>query len=421
MFDNAINDPSVMADGAKRKPISARLWLTIVALCQVFLTPLAAFALTYLVKFDVFGENITISFQKEMIPWIITASLIYGMMALFLALLLGGYMPIKVVDSGGWRRFFRLSRSHRDATERRISRRKFANSPHGKISVLVHQRWENGHSIISTHGGLILLAVPFQVMLATLPLATVLIIPDSIMRENRRLEFALLLYIFILAAVMKYYPILAKKYIGVASFTRKWLISMTRISLLAPVLILWLMGRMASVVVLGWIGSDIDLNIEIEKSFFETTLNIGSIPETSFLDLIAALAVIPLATFITLSVLGAGAGEPPEWMTETLQMTQKNEPIAQGIGIISAASAISTDAIAELGSQINPIENTSPTEEEIISSEDIVDEPRPLNLPSENLDIDFDSFFGDGFGEANKRPSHDEPSISGLGFGESND
>ena len=30
-------------------------------------------------------------------------------------------------------------------------------------------------------------------------------------------------------------------------------------------------------------------------------------------------------------------------------------------------------------------------------------------------------FFGDGFGEANKRPSHDEPSISGLGFGESND
>ena len=84
--------------------------------------------------------------------------------------------------------------------------------------MLVHQRWENGHSIISTHGGLILLAVPFQVMLATLPLATVLIIPDSIMRENRRLEFALILYIFILAAVMKYYPILAKKYIGVAIY-----------------------------------------------------------------------------------------------------------------------------------------------------------------------------------------------------------
>ena len=65
MFDNPINDPGVMADGAKRKPISARLWLTVVALCQVFLTPLAAFALTYLIKFDVFGENITISFQKR--------------------------------------------------------------------------------------------------------------------------------------------------------------------------------------------------------------------------------------------------------------------------------------------------------------------------------------------------------------------
>ena len=37
--------------------------------------------------------------------------------------------------------------------------------------------------------------------------------------------------------------------------------------------------------VLGWIGSDIDLNIDFENRF-ESTLNIGSIPETSFLDLI---------------------------------------------------------------------------------------------------------------------------------------
>ena len=100
---------------------------------------------------------------------------------------------------------------------------------------------------------------------------------------------------------------------------------MTKISWLAPVLILWLMGRMASVVVLGWIGSDIDLNIDFEKSFFETTLNIGSIPETSFLDLIAALAVIPLATFTTLAVLGAGSGDPPEWMIENLELQQSKE------------------------------------------------------------------------------------------------
>ena len=54
-------------------------------------------------------------------------------------------------------------------------------------------------------------------------------VPDSLMRENRRLELALILYIFTLGTVMKYYPKLANKYIGIASFTRKWLISMTDI------------------------------------------------------------------------------------------------------------------------------------------------------------------------------------------------
>ena len=156
----------------------------------------------------------------------------------------------------------------------------------------------------------------------------VLMVPDSLMKENRRLELALILYIFTLGIVMKYYPRIAKKYIGIASFTRKWLISMTKFHGYS-VLILWLMGRMASVVVLGWIGSDIDLNIDFEKSFFETTLNIGSIPETSFLDLIAALAVIPLATFTTLAVLRAGSGDPPEWMIENLELQRSKITICR--------------------------------------------------------------------------------------------
>lgn len=94
-----------MAGKVRKKPFSARLWLTFVALCQVFLTPLIAFTLTYLFEFNIFGESINISFQKEMIPWIVTASLMYGMLALFLALAIGGYTPIKVVESGGWKKF----------------------------------------------------------------------------------------------------------------------------------------------------------------------------------------------------------------------------------------------------------------------------------------------------------------------------
>ena len=409
-----------MASAGRKKPFSARLWLTIVALCQVFLTPLIAFTLTYLFDFSFFGESINITFQKEMIPWITTASLMYGMVALFLALIIGGYTPLTVIESGGWVKFMRFSRSQRSARQRRVARQNYANSPHGQITVLAHQRWQQGHSIISTHGGLILLAVPFQVLLATLPLAMVLMVPDTLMRENRRLELALILYIFTLSIVMKYYPKVASKYIGIASFTRKWLISMTKISWLAPVLILWLMGRMASVVVLGWIGSDIDLNIDFEKSFFESTLNIGSIPETSFLDLIAALAVIPLATFTTLAVLGAGSGDPPEWMVEDLELREtKEQNLANSVN--NLAKTVIAPEITETVAKFIPIPDSADQDQNYESGMsditpnvvgDTITDADPE--PSESADLGFEHFFDGDFGQQNNKPSHDEPAVRGL-------
>ena len=409
-----------MARAGRKKPFSARLWLTIVALCQVFLTPLIAFTLTYLFDFSFFGESINITFQKEMIPWITTASLMYGMVALFLALIIGGYTPLTVIESGGWVKFMRFSRSQRSARQRRVARQNYANSPHGQITVLAHQRWQQGHSIISTHGGLILLAVPFQVLLATLPLAMVLMVPDTLMRENRRLELALILYIFTLSIVMKYYPKVASKYIGIASFTRKWLISMTKISWLAPVLILWLMGRMASVVVLGWIGSDIDLNIDFEKSFFESTLNIGSIPETSFLDLIAALAVIPLATFTTLAVLGAGSGDPPEWMVEDLELREtKEQNLANSVN--NLANTVIAPEITETVAKFIPLPDSADQDQNYESGMsditpnvvgDTITDADPE--PSESADLGFEHFFDGDFGQQNNKPSHDEPAVRGL-------
>ncbi len=423
MFDNNINQRSVMAGKVRKKPFSARLWLTIVALCQVFLTPLIAFTLTYLFEFSIFGESISIAFQKEMIPWIGAASLIYGMLALFLALVIGGYKPIKVIEKGGWLKFMNLSRSPRSSTQRRLTRQNYSQSPHGQISLLAHKRWLEGHSIISTHGGLILLAVPFQVLLATLPLAMVLMIPDAVMRENRRLELALILYIFTLTIVMKNYPKIAKKYIGIASFTRKWLISMTKISWLAPVLILWLMGRMASLVVLGWIGTDIDLNIDFEKSFFESTLNIGSIPETSFLDLIAALAVIPLATFTTLAVLGAGSGDPPEWMIDRLELTGDGVSIIESTtnnlanAVVSHNITNSLDEISDFDSKDISVQETNEktiqsTGLEIINQDLEVVEQEGIDEGNEGFQ--FDGFFDEDYTTVSQKPSHDEPSISGL-------
>ena len=196
---------------------------------------------------------------------------------------------------------------------------------------------------------------------------------------------------------------------------------MTKISWLAPVLILWLMGRMASVVVLGWIGSDIDLNIDFEKSFFETTLNIGSIPETSFLDLIAALAVIPLATFTTLAVLGAGSGDPPEWMIENLELQQSKEnnlsdavdnlsnaivspEVSEVIGKFSSSSENTNDVVEQDMPDVSDEYSTQTKDESSLEIDEIE--------PSENLD--FEHFFDGDFGQSSKQPSHDEPAVRGL-------
>lgn len=333
---------------ARRKTLIPRLWLTIVAFCQVFLTPFVAFSITYLVEFSTFGNGGTIRFDKEMIPWITAASLMYGMIALLLALLLGGFRPLRVIDKGGWIRFLGLTREKGDAASRRLARKNYANSPHGRLTVLAHERWLDGHTILSTHGGLILLAVPFQVMLATVPLMFVLVIPDTIMHTNRRLELALLVYIFGLLSAIKFYPKVAEKYIGIASFTRKWLISMTKLSWLAPVLVLWLLGRVASVAVIGWMGPDLNLSINLEKELFESSLSIGTIPETSFLDLLTALAVMPLAAFSTIAVLGAGSSDPPEWMHDYRPPAEVKKPPSATSKIITktAGVAVSTATTA---------------------------------------------------------------------------
>ncbi|MBL6885108.1 MAG: hypothetical protein ISR21_05370 [Candidatus Poseidoniaceae archaeon] len=335
---------------ARRKTLIPRVWLTIIAFCQVFLTPLAAFLITYFFQFSLADEGAALSFDWDMLPWIVAASMMYGMMALLLALLIGGFMPLRVVEKGGWLRFLGLSRGKSDAFSRRFVRKKYAQSPHGRLTVLAHERWVDGHTILSTHGGLILLAVPFQVVLATVPLMLVLLIPDTMMHPERRLEMALLVYLFGLLSIMRVFPRMAEKYIGIASFTRKWLISMTKLSWLAPVLVLWLLGRVASVAVIGWMGPDLDLNINLEKELFESSLSIASVPETSFLDLLTALAVMPLAAFTTMAVLGAGSADPPEWMYEFQNPTAVQKPPSKTAGLVSkgagiAASAATTAAV----------------------------------------------------------------------------
>ena len=156
-------------------------------------------------------------------------------------------------------------------------------------------------------------------------------------------------------------------------------------------------------------------------------MDIGSIPETSFLDLIAALAVIPLATFTTLAVLGAGSGEPPEWMLEVQKDENQKEIddnssasslVIKGAQTIAAASiaAVNKVAIGDLPKEqfednINSqISQNKELKEQIMGS---VEEITPdQNLDESNL-FDPSLFFDDQIIEKTE-PSYDEPSISGL-------
>ena len=338
-----------MGQYSDKGPLAARMWLTGLVFCQIFLTPMAAFSITYLIDFQMENENFTMSFQSEMIPWIVAASLAYGMLALLLALIFGGFTPIFVIEKGGWKAALGLTRSKRDAAGLRNSRRNHANSPHAKLTVMVSDRIKKRHSLLSTHGGLVLLAIPFQLMLVIIPLGFVIFIPEEWIRANRRLEVALACYLVILIFVMRIFPKFARRHITVAAFTRRWLISMTKLSWLAPVLVLWLMGRLASVIVLSWIGADVSSNLQLEQSFMEDFLNIGSVPETSFLDLLTALAVMPLAAFTTLACLGGGSGTPPEWMRLGNELELKTPEQEDGGAVVAIGRTVGSVAGAAVG------------------------------------------------------------------------
>lgn len=311
---------------------------------------MAAFSITYLIEFEMASENFTMSFQSEMIPWIVAASLAYGMIALLLALIFGGFTPVWIVEKGGWRAALGLTRAKRDAATLRNTRRNHANSPHAKLTVMVSDRIHKRHSLLSTHGGLVLLAIPFQLMLVVIPLGFVIFIPDEWIRPNRRLEVALACYLIVLILVMRVFPKFARKHITIAAFTRRWLISMTKLSWLAPVLVLWLMGRLASVIVLSWVGADVSNTLHLEQSFMEDFLQIGSVPEASFLDLLTALAVMPLAAFTTLACLGGGSGTPPEWMRLGDEVAIKTpEEEGDGGAIVSIGRTVGTVTGAAVG------------------------------------------------------------------------
>ena len=303
----------------QRSTLVDRVWLTLVVSGQVLLAPAIAFAVTYFIDpGGILGDQPLL--RVNLIPWILGAALGYGLLSLFLALAVGGWMPVGVAEKGGWAPVLGVSQRLRDVSLVDRARLHLLNSPHGKMMVIVNKQVrERGHGLLEVHGGLQILAAPLQLALVITPIIILRLVPVGWLVPNRLLELSLLVYLLALAIILRAYPRYAHRLVGPASKLRRFLVNVTRVNWMFPVLLLWLVGRTVVGVVFNWLDPDMTQwnQIAVEKRILEALLPIDiEIPETSFLDLLVALSVLPLATFTTMAVLGGGRHDLPDWLVD---------------------------------------------------------------------------------------------------------
>ena len=418
-FEKSRRSLKLMEDRPTVGSMLARVGLTGQLLGQIFLTPMAAFALTYLLGFSASGGDFRLTIELEMIPWIGMASLFYGMLALLLALGMGGFTPLRVIEAGGWRLALGLTRHRGSSVHRFSARQNYASSAHGQLSTLVYDRFAAGHALWTIRGSLVLLAIPFQVMLATIPLSLVLLFPDGVVHQNRQLEMALLLYVMCLYISIRIFPGFARRYITLASLGRKFLGNTLRISWAFPIFLLWSMGQLSSYIVQRVLGEDIALNIAFEKQLFESLISAGATPETSFLNLLTALAVMPMAAFTTLAVLGGGAGEPPAWMRPT-SVRIDDDTQEQLDSLSSGLNQLAAEVAQSQATQAAPAYAPAFVQHVMLPAvQEPQSPPEPVQgSPSLVDDLDIDGLLSSPSAsppnEPTQPPSHNEPVIRGF-------
>lgn len=403
----------------------ARLGLTGSLIGQIFLTPMAAFSLTYLLVFSAQGGDFRLSIEVDMIPWIGMASLFYGMLALVLALSMGGFVPFRVIEAGGWRLALGFTRHRGSSVHRYEARKRYATSSHGRLSMLVHERFAAGHALWTIRGSLVLLAIPFQVMLATIPLTLVLLFPKGVVHQHRQLELALLLYCACLYISIRLFPSFARRYIVLASLGRKFLGNTLRISWVFPVFLLWSMGQLSTYIVQRALGENVALNIAFEQDLFESLISAGSTPESSFLNLLTALAVMPMAAFTTLAVLGGGSGVPPSWMHPSLSKDGHDETQEQ-MDIMAAGLDRLSAELTEVRQASAQQPHTPALVQHVVvpvvaaSAPPAAEQPPPMQQDTSSMvdGLDFDRLGLELTPEEDEgpppSPKHDEPVIRGY-------
>ncbi|MEC9119418.1 MAG: hypothetical protein VX854_07780, partial [Candidatus Thermoplasmatota archaeon] len=136
---------------AVRRSLFARIWLTMIIGGQVLIAPAFAFAITYLI--DVDTSTASLSIRLDLVPWILSAALAYGIISFILALIAGGFMPISVANSGGWMARLGLIDKFRDPDAVDSARERLRTSPFGRMIRIVHYEVQNERrGLLEVHG-----------------------------------------------------------------------------------------------------------------------------------------------------------------------------------------------------------------------------------------------------------------------------
>ncbi|MAV06314.1 MAG: hypothetical protein CMA29_00295 [Euryarchaeota archaeon] len=304
---------------------------------QVLIAPAFAFAITYLIDIDT--STASLSIRLDLVPWILSAALAYGIISFILALIAGGFMPISVANSGGWMARLGLIDKFRDPDAIDSARERLRTSPFGRMIRIVHYEVQNERrGLLEVHGGLQMLAAPLQITLVIAPMLAMQYTPENWIAEGHLLEYGLLIYFTGLLIGFRIYPHYAARLVGVASTIRVVMEKVTKLTWTLPVLILWLLVRFVIGVAFNWLGIDMAnwQSLAVEKTLIESFLPVEvTVPESSFIDMLVALSVLPIATFTTITVLGGGAIVVPKWMQDPasklveMNPTKKEENVEQ--------------------------------------------------------------------------------------------
>ena len=297
-----------------RGKVGKQLVLVLLVVLQITMAPVILFSLTYLVHVDY--EAAQVSIRTDLIHWVVSAGLTYGLISIALALVVGGFRPFFVANRGGILPALNMSPRTGDPELVDRARLYLQGTPYGRMARLVNSKTRGGeYDLMAVHGGLQLLAVPMQVILIAVPLAIMEGVPDSLVRPSRAFDLGMAGYLVALWIAVRVHPLVSHQLVGIAAMFRNVVWRVSRLSWVLPIFLYWLVARVVLLVSLDVLNVDYEQwhEMQLEKIILETIAPGAEVPETAILDFIVAISVLPMATFTTVSVLG-GSQEMPDWM-----------------------------------------------------------------------------------------------------------